>query len=73
MGSEAMADQKTIDVTAEYEKMRAELLLIRALLGLNPIHDPVVCVRELFENGREAFEKLRGPVCDYAWQWSPRR
>lgn len=73
MGSKAMTDQKSIDVTAEFEKMRAELLLIRVVLGLNPIHDPVTCVRELFTNGRDAFEKLRAPACDYAWQWSPRR
>lgn len=65
-------DSKMIDVTMEYERMRAKLLLIHVTLGLNPCHDAVECVRILFEEGREAFEKVRGPACDYAAQWSPR-
>jgi hypothetical protein len=54
-----------------YEKMRGELLLIRLILGLNPIHDPVECVRVLHEEGKEAFEKLRGERCEYAHEWKP--
>lgn len=61
-----------VDCTKEYEKMRAELLLIRAILHLNPIHDPVECVRILYEDGRDALEKVRGPKCEYATSWSPR-
>lgn len=56
--------------TAE-EKMRNELLLIRVVLGLSPAHDPVTAVRVLYEEGREAFEKLRGERCEYAHQWKP--
>lgn len=48
---------------------QAQLLLIRVILGLNPIHDPVECVRILFEDGREAFERVRGEPCEYAAQW----
>lgn len=39
-----------------------QMVLIRALLGLKECHDPVYCVRILFDEGREAFEKMRGPV-----------
>lgn len=61
------------DVTMQYEKMRAQLLLIRVVLGLSPIHDPVKCVQVLFEDGREAFEKLRGPKAESAADWTPER
>jgi hypothetical protein len=60
-----------VDRTAEYERMRAQLLLIRVVLGLNPGHDVVYAVRELHDNGRAAFEDVRGPRCDYAAQWKP--
>lgn len=53
------------------EKMKAQLLLIRVVLGLNPIHDPVEAIRVLYEDGREAFEKLRGPACAHSHQWKP--
>jgi hypothetical protein len=48
--------------TPEEQKMRGQLLLIRVVLGLSPIHDPVEAVRVLYEQGREAFEQLRGPA-----------
>lgn len=60
------------DVTAEYERMRCELMLIRVALGLNPAHDVLTAVRTLHDEGREALEKLRGEKCEYAHQWAPR-
>ena len=48
-----------------------QMLLIRITLGLSPIHDPVIAVRTLFQEGRAAFEKLRGPECEHAYQWKP--
>lgn len=45
---------------------------IRMLLGLNPVHDPSELVRVLYEEGREAFEKLRGEPCAHAHEWKPR-
>jgi hypothetical protein len=61
------------DVSGEYEQMRAELMLMRVELGLDPCHDLLTCVRTLHNDGRDAFEKLRGPKCDYAHHWQPRR
>lgn len=49
----------------------SQLLLIRVTLHLNPIHDPVEAVRVLYEEGRDAFERLRGEPCEYAAQWKP--
>lgn len=66
-----MSDRLMKDVSKEYEKMRAQLLLIRVILGLNPCHDPVECVRILHSDGRERFESVRGEKCDYAAQWTP--
>lgn len=60
-----------IDRQDAFTKMRAQLMLIRVTLGLNPIHDPVEAIRVLFEEGREAFEKLRGPACEHAHEWGP--
>lgn len=60
------------DVTTEYERMRAEILLMRVELGLSPIHDLRYCVRKLYEEGREAFEKARGPRCQHSHEWQPR-
>lgn len=53
------------------ERIQGQLLLIRVILGLNPAHDPVECVRVLYEEGREAFEKLRGEPCAHAAEWRP--
>lgn len=51
--------------------MRAQHLLMHIHLGLNPAHDLLTCVRVLHDEGREAFEKLRGPRCDFAHEWKP--
>ena len=51
------------------EHMRAQLTLIRVVLGLSPIHDPVEAVRVLYEQGRPAFEATRGPFRDDAADW----
>ncbi len=59
------------DVTTEYDRMRNTLMLVRMILGLNPAHDVRLAVQELHDNGREAFEKLRGPRCDHAHTWEP--
>ena len=53
------------------ETLRAQMLLIRVTLGLNPIHDVLTAVRVLHDEGREAFEKLRGERCDFAHEWKP--
>jgi len=53
------------------ENMRNQLMLIRMALGLSPIHDPVTAVRVLYEEGKEAFEKMRGEKCEYAHEWRP--
>lgn len=52
-------------------KEENQLFLIRVTLGLNPAHDPVECVRILYENGREKFDKVRGDRCDWAHEWKP--
>lgn len=57
--------------TAE-SKMQAELVLIRTVLGLSPVHDVVAAVRVLHDEGRAAFEELRGPRRDDAMMWKPR-
>lgn len=62
---------QVVDCTKQFEKMKAELLLIRAILHLSPAHDPVESVRLLYEEGREAFERVRGQKCEYATQWHP--
>lgn len=54
------------DIQDELEMLADKDLLIRVLLGLNPCHDTVESIRVLFEEGREAFEKMRGPACDWA-------
>jgi hypothetical protein len=53
----------------ETSTLKAQLTLIRVVLGLSPIHDPVEAVRVLHDEGREAFEKLRGARCDHAHEW----
>lgn len=53
------------------EKMRNQLLLIRVILGLSPIHDPVTAVQVLYEKGRVEFEIMRGSKCEYAHEWKP--
>lgn len=55
---------------SEPESMKAQLTLIRVVLGLSPIHDPVEAVRLLYEQGREEFEKARGPFRDDAHAWA---
>ncbi len=57
--------------TPTEEKMRAQITLIRTILGLSPIHDPVEAVRVLYDDGREAMEKLRGPFRTDAPLWKP--
>ena len=52
-------------------KTENQMFLIRVTLGLNPIHDPIEAIRVLYEDGREAFEKLRGEKCDHAHEWKP--
>lgn len=37
----------------------ADIICIRALLQLGPLHDTAAAVRVLYEQGREAFEKMR--------------
>jgi hypothetical protein len=58
-------------VGASAERMRAQLLLIRVILGLNPGHDVVECVRILHDEGFAVFEKVRGERCTWASQWRP--
>ena len=57
--------------TPAEEKMRAQLTLIRSILGLSPLHDPVEAVRVLYTDGRDAMEKLRGPFRTDAALWKP--
>ena len=51
---------------SQFDRQRSEaeadLVLIRNILGLSPIHDPVAAVKLLFEKGRAEFEATRGPV-----------
>lgn len=62
----------TIDEFLEREKkMRAELTLIRCILGLSPIHSTVEAVRTLHDAGRGAFEKQRGERCEHWHEWKP--
>lgn len=49
----------------------AEELLMRVHLGLNPCHSLINAVRVLHDEGREAFEKMRGPRCEHAHEWKP--
>lgn len=42
-------------------KRDAEELLMRVHLGLSPIHSLLEAVRVLHDEGRDAFEKMRGP------------
>jgi hypothetical protein len=53
------------------ERKDAREKLLRIHLGLNPGHDILEAVRVLYDDGREAFEKVRGPRCEYAHQWKP--
>lgn len=68
-----MTERLMRDVTAEYERMRCELLLMRVELGLGPIHDLRSCVSVLLNEGREAFEKIRGPKREDSHLWQPGR
>jgi hypothetical protein len=43
------------------DKFEAQITLIREILGLSPIHDPVESVRILYERGRPELEVMRGP------------
>jgi hypothetical protein len=54
---------------SDAERLEAQMHLIRVTLGLNPIHDVLTAVRVLHDEGREAFEKLRGPRCEHAHEW----
>lgn len=49
----------------------AEMLLLRIHLGLNPLHSVLHAVRVLHDEGRAAFEEMRGPRCAYAHEWKP--
>lgn len=61
-----------VDVTDQYERLKAQMLLIRVTLGLSPYHDVLTAVQVLHAEGREAFEKMRGPKSDDAASWVPR-
>lgn len=39
-----------------------QVLLIRTILELQPLHSTVEAVRVLYEQGRDAFEAMRGSV-----------
>jgi len=68
-----MADErKIIDVTAEYERMRLEMMLMRVCLGLGPAHDLRFAVQVLYDQGREAMENMRGPKSEHSHLWQPR-
>jgi len=71
-GSARMSNRMMKDVTQEYERMKAELLLIRVQLGLNPCQDVRWAIEKLHNDGREAFEAARGPKCDWSHEWQPR-
>lgn len=49
-----------------------QALLARVELGLNPAHDLLEAICVLHREGKEAFEKIRGPVCEYAHTWKPK-
>jgi hypothetical protein len=53
------------------EKRDAEELLMRIHLGLNPAHNLLNAVRVLHDEGREAFEAMRGARCAWAHEWKP--
>ena len=63
--------RKMLDVTSEYERMRAQMMLMRVHLGLDPCHDILTAIRVLYDEGREAMEKMRGPRCEHAHLWKP--
>lgn len=54
-----LADKEKSNTTAR-SKDEIDIRMIRSILGLSPIHDPVAAVRVLYEGGREAFLKARG-------------
>lgn len=56
-------------VTEGATESQARLFLISQHLGLGRIHDPLACVRVLYDQGREAMEELRGPPRDEVWDW----
>lgn len=64
-----ISQQQIAENEARRQRVLNQMFLIRVTLGLNPIHDPVEAVRVLLEDGREAFEKLRGEPCAHAHQW----
>lgn len=66
---ECHAEFKRLDT--KISKLAATELLMRVHLGLSPIHDLTTMVRVLHDDGREAFEKLRGARCEHAHEWKP--
>ncbi len=49
----------------------AKELCLRIHLGLNPCHDIYEACHVLHDEGREAFERMRGPRCEWAHEWKP--
>lgn len=45
----------------EAQKAIDKITLIKAVLKLSPVHDPVEAVRILYEEGHDCFEKIRLP------------
>ncbi len=67
------AAQKPADEMSTRERaMFTELLLVRVKLGLSPLHSTVEAVRVLHDEGREAFEAMRGPACSHSSEWFPK-
>lgn len=56
---------------ARLDRRNAQELCMRIHLGLNPAQDIFECLRVLHDEGREAFEALRGQRCEYAHEWKP--
>ena len=54
-----------------YPDIESQELLLRVHLGLSPIHSLLEAVRVLHDDGREAFEQMRGPRCEHAHEWAP--
>lgn len=54
---------------AALEKVEAQMLLIREILGLSPIHDPVRAIEVLWRDGVHEFRRICGTRCDFAHEW----
>lgn len=56
---------------AEMTHEENQMFLMRVMLGLAPYHDVLESVRILYDEGREAFEKVRGEPSKWAAEWRP--